>query len=159
MYERDAGTGTVGWNPDNDSLGYQAIVESQHTDISSVSEAKEKCPIEVTYEESQDINQLYRELKQHTLHISLEDGDVVGDGSDSEDVTVRLEQGGDLVTGQHTVELVVDGFNYDVNTTDGVGTHSVTTSKQTGSNVSVQAVDVVELDSVTQSREKAINVS
>lgn len=159
MYYHTQYTHRVNWNPDNDSIAYQAIVESQHTDISSVSEAKEVCPIEVTYEESQDINQLYRELNQHTLHISLQDGNVVGDGSDSEDVTVKLKQGESLVTGQHTVELVVDGFNYDVDTTDGVGTHSVTTSKQTGSNVSVQAVDVVELDSVTQSREKAINVS
>jgi hypothetical protein len=54
--------------------------------------------------------------------------------------------------------LIVDEYNYDVETTDGVGTHSVTTSKQAGSNVSVQAVDVVGLDSVTQSREQAINV-
>jgi len=159
MYYHNKFTHQVDWNPDNDSVAYQAIVDSQHTDISSISEAKEVCPIEVTYEESQDINQLYHELNQHTLHISLQDGNVVGDGSDSEDVTVRLKQGGSLVTEQHTVELVVDGFNYDVDTTDGVGTHSVTTSKQTGSNVSVQAVDVVELDSVTQSREKAINVS
>jgi len=149
----------VEWNPDNESIGYESIVRTEHTDISSIDEAKEKCPIEVTHEESQDINRLYRELNKHTLHISLQDGNVVGDGSDSEDVTVKLKQEGSLVTEQHTVELVVDGINYDVDTTDGVGTHSVTTSKQTGSNVSVQAVDVVELDSVTQSREKAINVS
>lgn len=52
----------VEWNPDNESIAYQAIVESQYTDISSISEAKENCPIEVTYEEAQYISQLYREL-------------------------------------------------------------------------------------------------
>ena len=163
MYYHNDMTHRVDWNPENDSIAYQTIVKSQHTDISSISEAKDKCPIEVTNEEAQDINELYRELNpeihEYTLHISLEDGDVIAGGSNSEEVTVRLEDGGSLATGQHTVELVVDGFNYDVDTIDGTGTHSVTTSKQAGSNVSVQAVDVVELDSVTQSREQAINVS
>jgi len=62
MYYHTEHTHRVNWDPDNDSIAYQTMVESQHTDISSISEAKEVCPIEVTHEESQDINQLYREL-------------------------------------------------------------------------------------------------
>lgn len=62
MYYHTKYSHRVNWNPDNESIAYQAIVESQYTDISSISEAKEKCPIEVTNQEGQDINQLYREL-------------------------------------------------------------------------------------------------
>lgn len=62
MYYHNKYTHRVEWNPDNDSIAYQAIIESEHTDISSISDAKEVCPIEVTYQQAQDINQLYREL-------------------------------------------------------------------------------------------------
>jgi len=62
MYYHNDMTHRVDWNPDNETIARQAIVESQHTDISSIDEAKEKCPIEVTHQEGQDINQLYREL-------------------------------------------------------------------------------------------------
>lgn len=59
-------THRVDWNPDNKSIAYQAIVQTAHTDVSSVNEAKSACPVEVTKKEARDINQLYRELLPDT---------------------------------------------------------------------------------------------
>lgn len=148
----------IDWEPQDESMGYKAVVMADVTDVTTVSEAKQKCPIELTTGEHHEIQNIYKKLTNITLHIRLDDGEISSQDSDSETVTVEVKQGGKLVTGEYTAELIVDGYNYDVNVTNGIGTHSVTTSKQTGSNVSVQAVDVVGLDSVTPSREQAINV-
>jgi len=59
-------THRVEWEPDNDSIAYQAIVQTPHTDVSSVSEAKSACPVEVTKKEARDISQLYRDLLPDT---------------------------------------------------------------------------------------------
>jgi len=64
-YHRDM-THRVDWEPDDNSIAYQAIAQTTHTVVSSVSEAKSECPVEVTKKEARDISQLYRDLLPDT---------------------------------------------------------------------------------------------
>jgi hypothetical protein len=40
MYYNEDMTHRVDWNPQNEDVAYQPIIESQHPEISSISEAK-----------------------------------------------------------------------------------------------------------------------
>lgn len=149
-YERNDNGYTVTWSPPNETAAEEAVEEVVGELGKSVSQSQ-----------ADEIQELYNDIMTSVLSISLDDGDVVGDGEDTEAVTISLEDtNGNPVEGDYTVVLDVDDYKYDVSITDGSGVHELTTGKDAGSNVSVQALDVVEFEDETaeDSREKAVNV-
>jgi hypothetical protein len=66
-YKRKQGRYTVEWHPDNESAGYDALVESAATDIQSIEEAKNNPPVFVDGDDSyKDVLETYRQLTQST---------------------------------------------------------------------------------------------
>jgi hypothetical protein len=61
-YERDVTGGIVKWQPDNEQLAYEAIVNCSATDPDTVTEAQNQCPIEITDDEHTAIQAEYASL-------------------------------------------------------------------------------------------------
>jgi hypothetical protein len=61
-YERAVTGGTVKWQPENEQLAYEAIVNCSATAPETVTEAQNQCPIEITEGEHVDIQSNYSDL-------------------------------------------------------------------------------------------------
>lgn len=153
MIERESKSGhKVAWNPENESVAAEVL---KNNGVSKGDKVDEQ-----TY---RSIKSEYANFLTYSLSLNLDDGDIQGGGSGEEKIAVELrDHAGDLVSGEHTAVVEVDGYAYDVSLTDGEGTHSLTTAEPAGSNVEVEAVDVLELgeadETVEPSRTKVVNV-
>lgn len=84
-------------------------------------------------------------------HLSLADGSVVNDGTDTETVTVEIVDGLAVAQGtapadattlaeDATATLEIDGTTVDVSLTGGTGTKDITTTKSDGATIEVELV-------------------
>lgn len=166
MYERTSSTGqTVEWNPEHTDAAAQALADVSGTGVSTLSEAKDAAPIDLDGKPDvqQAVRDEYETLTKRVLTIALEDGEMTGDGKDTETVTVHLRDGhDDAVSGTFTVDVDIDGAIKEATVSDGAGSVDVTTDRSAGGTVAVQAVGVDEYadtsQSASRSKKKAIDV-
>jgi len=72
MYERDVGTGTVGWDPEHPDMAAKAIAEHPDVRVNDPVIVRSEAPIQVDDEQASDIQDKYEELIKANPDISLE---------------------------------------------------------------------------------------
>lgn len=106
----------------------------------------------------------YGHIPYRVATISLADGSVANDGTDTETVTVEIVDGLEVARGtapadastlaeSGTLTLSIDGAEVSVSLSDGTGRKDVTTTKSSGSTIDIEATGYdggpIEADAVT----------
>ncbi|MFT4921726.1 MAG: hypothetical protein ACI8XM_000932 [Haloarculaceae archaeon] len=146
MYERKtADEHVVEWNPENDSLAKIAINDVDGTEVPGTYTLPDDASVPVDEPTAKKVRRRYYELINNSLQITLSDGEVTGDGVDEELVTIEvLDADGNRTHVSPTVIFEIDGETQEVETDNGVGEAAVTTTKDSGSTVSVQATAITD---------------
>jgi len=72
MYERDAGTGTVGWNPEHPDVAAKAMADHPNIPLDDPADVKAEAPIQLDDQTVTEVNARYRELIEANPDIQTE---------------------------------------------------------------------------------------
>jgi|GEM_PF-3686239 len=83
------------------------------------------------------------------VRLSLDDGEIANDGTDTETVTAEIVDGLDVLRGNDpsvlsesgTLTLSIDGAEVSVSIESGIGTTEVTTTKSAGATIEIETID------------------